>query len=56
MPHTVTISDESYEYLQQQTRLGAEGVDALLDAIIAEYRDRWQNACQNQEPTDARND
>jgi hypothetical protein len=51
MPHTVTISDESYEYLQQQTQLGAEGVGVLLDSIIADDRDRWQHACQNQEPT-----
>ena len=57
MPHTVTISDEAYEYLsQQQTRLGPASVGVLVDSIITEYRDRWQHAYQNEEPTDARHD
>lgn len=56
MPHTVTISDESYEYLQQQTEGKPYDIDALLYAIIAEDRERWQTAFQNEEPTDARND
>lgn len=50
MPHTVTISDESYEYLQQQTDGKPDGVDILLDSIIADDRDRWQHAYQNEEP------
>lgn len=29
---------------------------AALRSIIAEFRDRWQNAYQNEEPTDARHD
>lgn len=50
MPHTVTISDESYEYLQQQTDGQPHSIAALLDAIIADDRDRWSHAYQNEEP------
>jgi len=53
MPHTVTISDEVYEYLQQQTDGQPHSIDAMVDSIIADDRTRWQNAYQNEEPTDA---
>jgi len=53
MPHTVTISDESYEYLQQQTDGQPDSTAARLDSIIAEDRTRWKHADQNEEPTDA---
>ena len=52
----VTISDASYEYLSQLMDGDEGAIAALLDSIIADDRDRWQHAYQNQEPTDARND